>query len=113
MMIFTALADPTRFRIVEMLALNGRMPASQISQKFTTSAPAISQHLKVLKEAHLVSVEINAQQRIYRLNPEGIAEIEHWIAKLRQIWERKFDALDAHLKQELKKTQTSSKERKK
>jgi DNA-binding transcriptional ArsR family regulator len=104
MMTFAALADPTRFHIVEILAEGGRMPVSQINKRFKISAPAISQHLKVLKEAKLVRVEINAQQRIYMLNPDGIAEIEHWLTKMRRMWESRFDALDALLKAEDAKT---------
>src|SRR5688572_15259558 len=100
MMTFAALADPTRFHIVEMLAESGRMPVSQISKHFTISPPAISQHLKILKEAKLVRVEINAQQRIYTLNPDGIAEIENWLTNMRRMWEKRFDALDALLLEE-------------
>lgn len=99
-MTFAALADPTRFHIVEMLAAHGRMPVGQISKQFNISPPAVSQHLKVLKEAKLVRVEVNAQQRIYMLNPEGITEIEDWIGKMRRMWEKRFDALDALLKEE-------------
>ncbi|MCD6034865.1 MAG: Bacterial regulatory protein ArsR family [Rickettsiales bacterium] len=100
MMTFAALADPTRFHIVEMLAANGRMPVSQIGKQFTISPPAVSQHLKVLKAARLVHVEVSAQQRIYMLNPDGIAEIEQWITKMRRMWEARFDALDALLLEE-------------
>jgi DNA-binding transcriptional ArsR family regulator len=103
MMTFAALADPTRFHIVEMLAESGRMPVGQINKQFKISPPAISQHLKVLKEAKLVRVEINAQQRIYMLNPDGIAEIEQWLTKMRRMWEARFDALDALLKEEATK----------
>jgi DNA-binding transcriptional ArsR family regulator len=104
MMTFSALADPTRFRIVEMLATHGRMPASQISKRFSVSAPAISQHLKVLKEAKLVSVEAQAQQRIYMLNPEGISETEQWLNHMRCLWEERFDRLEELLESEMKKT---------
>lgn len=104
MMTFAALADPTRFHIVEMLAMHGRMGVGQINKEFKVSAPAISQHLKVLKEAKLVKVEINAQQRIYMLNPDGIAEIDDWLTKMRRMWEARFDALEATLKEEDAKT---------
>ena len=107
MIIFSALAEPTRFHIVEMLAEHGRMPVSQINKEFKISAPAISQHLKVLKEAKLVRVEIKAQQRIYMLNPDGIAEIEHWLTKMQRMWEERLDALDALLKEENVKTTKS------
>ena len=104
MITFAALADPTRFHIIEMLAQRGRLPVREISRQFSISAPAISQHLKVLKEANLVCVEVQAQQRIYSLNPQGISDIEGWVSKMRQMWEKRFDALDDLLKEEVKKS---------
>ena len=101
MIAFSALADPTRLHIVELLALNGRLPAKQISKHFTASPPAISQHLKVLKQANLVQVEVNGQQRIYSLNPQGITEIEQWISKMRDLWEHRFNTLEQLLIAEL------------
>ena len=101
---FTALADPTRLRIVEMLAASGQLPVSDISKKFDISAPAISQHLKVLREAKLVEVEIKAQQRIYTLNPSGMSEAERWIGKIRKMWESRLDRLDQFLLEEVKKS---------
>ena len=112
MLAFTALSDPTRFQIIEMLAKNGHMPVSQIGQCFNISPPAISQHLKVLKSANLVQVEVKAQQRIYSLNPEGISQIEDWVSKMKQVWEARFDALDALLKEEVEKTNDVKKDRK-
>ncbi|MFO0775510.1 MAG: metalloregulator ArsR/SmtB family transcription factor [Nitrospiraceae bacterium] len=104
MLAFFALADPTRFHIVEMLAAHGRMPVFEIGKHFSVSPPAISQHLKVLKQANLVRVEVSAQQRIYSLNPDGIAEVEHWLLKTRRLWEARFDALDALLTEEVTKS---------
>ena len=100
MLAFSALADPTRLRIVEMLGNDGQLPANQISKRFFISPPAISQHLKVLREANLIHMEIKAQQRLYSLNPEGISEIEHWVSRMKRMWEESFDALDAVLKEE-------------
>lgn len=104
MMTFAALADPTRFRIIELLAEHGKLPVSDIKKEFKISPPAVSQHLKVLKDANLVCVEVNAQQRIYRLNPAGINEIEHWTTKMRRMWEMRFDALEAMLLEEQAKS---------
>ena len=70
---FHALAEPTRRQIVEMLAREGSMTAGDIQARFSVSAPAISQHLKVLREAGVVQVEKRAQQRIYRINPESVS----------------------------------------
>lgn len=92
--IFTALADPTRRHIIEILANKGRLTASDISDKFHVSPPAISQHLKVLREAKLVDMEKRGQQRIYSINPLSIEEISRWIEKLKKRWEEKFSRLD-------------------
>jgi DNA-binding transcriptional ArsR family regulator len=71
MQVLNAIADPTRQRIVEMLAAR-ELSAGHIAGKFDMSAPAISQHLKVLREAKLVRVRADAQRRIYALDPEGL-----------------------------------------
>ena len=97
---FTALADPTRRAILELLARRGELPAGDIAAQFAMSAPAVSQHLKVLREAGLVRVERRAQQRIYRLNPEAMRDVEEWAGRLRRVWERRLDALDAFLRSE-------------
>ena len=91
---FTALAEPTRRSILEMLAANGNMPATAIYKRFKASPPAISQHLKVLREAKLVSVEKRAQQRIYYVNPEPMKELEKWIKQFAHRTEKQFQKLD-------------------
>src|SRR6185295_3951194 len=91
---FTALAEPTRRSILEMLAANGNMPATAIYKRFKASPPAISQHLKVLREAKLVTVEKKAQQRIYYVNPEPMKELEKWIKQFAQRTEKQFQKLD-------------------
>ena len=96
---FTALADPTRREIVELLAESGELAASEISQQFEMTAPAISQHLKVLRESHILRMKKQAQKRIYSINPEGIQEMETWIINLRALWEERFDRLDAYLEE--------------
>ena len=101
---FDALAEPTRRQIVEMLAREGAMTAGDIQARFEVSAPAISQHLKVLREAGLVQVEKRAQQRIYRINPESMLELEAWAKRVRELWTGRFDALDALLRVEQSKS---------
>jgi DNA-binding transcriptional ArsR family regulator len=78
----TALADPTRQRIVEMLAA-GAMSSGDIARRFQISAPAISQHLKTLRDAKLVRVRPQAQKRFYELDPEGVTALADWIAQIR------------------------------
>jgi DNA-binding transcriptional ArsR family regulator len=93
---FTALADPTRRRIVEMLA-EGALSAGEIGQRFTVSAPAISQHLKTLREAGLVRVTVAGQRRIYTLDPEGLEAFDQWVRRVRAFWPDKLAALEAAL----------------
>lgn len=100
---FSALADPTRRHIIEMISLRGQLSASDISSNFKISPPAISQHLKILREAKLVDMEKRAQQRMYTINPLSIEKISQWIDKLRQMWEDKFDRLDILLEREKQK----------
>ena len=97
---FHALADPNRRQIMEMLAREGELSATEIHSRFLVSAPAVSQHLKVLREAGLVHMEKRAQQRIYRVAPEAMREVEDWASAIRNQWARRFDALDALLKEE-------------
>ena len=92
---FDALAEPTRRKIIEMLASEGELSATDICEKFSVSPSAISQHLKVLREANLVRVVKRAQQRIYQLNPEAVMELENWARHLTELWSQRLDALDA------------------
>ncbi len=96
---FAALAEPNRRRILELIAANGEMASTDISIEFDISAPAVSQHLKVLREAKLVQMEKRAQQRIYRINPEGVDEMWEWLNNMRQYWNEHFDALDKLLQE--------------
>ena len=101
MIALTALADPTRQRIVEMLA-SGALSSGEIAGRFELSPPAISQHLKTLKAAKLVTVQVEAQKRIYSLNPEGVAEVAEWVDRIRAFWNPRLDALEAALKKDSK-----------
>jgi DNA-binding transcriptional ArsR family regulator len=100
---FVALADPTRRNILEMLAGSGALPATAIYEHFSISPQAVSQHLKVLREAHLVVMEKHAQQRLYRLNPEALSAFEEWVQKTQRMYEERFAALDAVLEREKQK----------
>ena len=96
---FNALGDPTRQRIVEILA-GGALRAGEIASRFDVSPPAISQHLKALRKANLVRVRRDAQRRIYELNPEGVGELADWIARIRGFWPQKLDALESAIKKD-------------
>jgi DNA-binding transcriptional ArsR family regulator len=101
---FHALAVPTRRSILELLARYGELTVADICEKFPISPPAISQHLKVLREARLVQMQKRAQQRIYQINPEAMLELEQWARHVTQMWDQRFDALDEVLQAEKQRT---------
>src|SRR5712691_3029567 len=100
---FVALADPTRRTILELLATRGELSATAIYEQFPVSPQAISQHLKVLREANLVEMEKRAQKHLYRLNPQTLSQFEAWVQHMRQRWEERFEALDQVLEREKQK----------
>ena len=95
----SALADPTRQRIVEMLAA-GALTSGEIAGRFDLSPPAISQHLKTLKAAKLVTVRADKQKRIYALDLAGMSEISEWVERIMAFWTPRLDALEATLKKD-------------
>lgn len=99
MLSLEAIADPTRRRIVEMLA-QGEHTVGEIVAEFQMTAPAISQHLKVLREAGLVQSRVEGQSRIQTLNPAGLDEISTWLERTRQFWSQRLDALEQALRAE-------------
>lgn len=94
-----AIADPTRRRIVELLAAKERT-AGELVAEFDLSAPAISQHLNVLREAGLVTTRADGQSRIQALNPDGLDDLEAWLRKTRSIWSGRLEALERELRAE-------------
>lgn len=98
--LFHALSDPTRRQIVQILSNEGRQSATMIYDRFEVSHPAISQHLSILHEAHVVNVEKKAKYRIYSVNQEAILEIENWTTSVKRMLEENFRALDEILKSE-------------
>jgi DNA-binding transcriptional ArsR family regulator len=91
-----ALADPTRQRIVELLAA-GALSSGDIAARFKLSPPAISQHLKTLKAARLVTVKAEKQKRIYALDRQGVDDVAAWIEGVRAFWNPRLDALETAL----------------
>lgn len=92
-----AIADPTRRRIVELLATRDRT-AGELVEEFDLSAPAISQHLNVLRQAGLVTTRAEGQTRIQSLNPAGLDDIGAWLDRTRNFWSKRLDALERELK---------------
>jgi DNA-binding transcriptional ArsR family regulator len=107
---FSALAEPTRRSILEFLGTRKELSATQIydyiNKQTPVTPPAISQHLKILRESKLVDVEKRAQQRIYTLNPGGLMELNSWIRKMTQFWDERYEALDKVLEVEKKKSRS-------
>jgi len=90
---FAALADPTRRAIVEMLA-RAPLTSGEIASRFTSSPSAVSQHLRVLRDARLVRVRAAGQQRIYELDADGLAEIEEWLDGIGPAWHKRLEAIE-------------------
>ena len=111
--IFTALAEPTRRNILEMLSARGGLSATDIYRNFKSSPPAISQHLKVLKQADLVRVEKRKQQRIYYVSPDPLKELEKWIRQFASNMDEKYQALDKVLEIEKQRLASTEKKEKK
>jgi DNA-binding transcriptional ArsR family regulator len=95
--VFSAIADPTRREMLDLLS-EGPLPAGEIVSHFSQlTQPGVSRHLRVLREANLVNVTVNAQQRIYTLKPQGLRELHDWISRYQEFWTGKMDALEHHL----------------
>ena len=88
-----ALAEPNRFRIVELLR-TGPRPVNDIARRLRLAQPQVSKHLRALREAGLVEVHPRAQQRHYQLQPRALQELHEWLERYRLLWEARFDAMD-------------------
>lgn len=90
------LAEPRRRQILDLLRAAER-PVGELVQQLALSQPAVSKHLKVLREAGLVEVRQDAQRRWYRLRPDPLAEVDAWLAPYRQMWTDSLGALERRL----------------
>jgi DNA-binding transcriptional ArsR family regulator len=97
---FSVLAEPHRRRVVEILARRGQLSASQICDEFDVTPQAISQHLRVLREANVIQMEKRAQRRLYAFNPQSVNQIQTWAAAMARTWNSRLDRLDRALKEE-------------
>lgn len=93
---FALLADPTRRRLLDELR-KGERSVSALVKRLKLKQPAISKHLRALRQGGLASVRVDAQRRIYRLNPEGLREIDEWLEPYRVFWEERLDAMERTL----------------
>jgi DNA-binding transcriptional ArsR family regulator len=93
---FEALTDATRRRIVEELA-SADQTAGELAALFDISRPGVSRHLRILREAGLVSCQADAQRRVYSLAPEPLAEIDEWLGRYRKFWTHRLNALHTEI----------------
>ncbi|MEV6300349.1 metalloregulator ArsR/SmtB family transcription factor [Actinoplanes sp. NPDC051861] len=97
--VLEVLAEPTRRRITDVLR-TGEASVGDLVDALGMSQPAVSKHLRVLREAGVVSARVRAQQRIYRLEAAPFRELDRWLAPYRRLWEHHLDALERHLEEE-------------
>lgn len=93
---FDALSEPMRRRILELLR-DGDRGVGELVERLGLSQPGVSKHLRVLREAGLVSVRPDGRRRWYGLRPEPLAELDAWLAPYRELWDGRLDALERHL----------------
>ena len=93
---FDALSEPMRRRILELLR-DGERGVGELVERLGLSQPGVSKHLRVLREAGLVSVRPDGRRRWYGLRPEPLAELDAWLAPYREFWDGRLDALERHL----------------
>lgn len=111
MELFDVLGEPVRRRVLERLASGGELSAGAlvalVGEEFGISQPAVSQHLRVLREAGLVEVRPDGPRRIYALRPEQLVAAEGWLAGLRQFWAQRLDSLETELARGRRERRTS------
>jgi DNA-binding transcriptional ArsR family regulator len=90
------IAERSRRQILDEL-LNGEQPVNALVERLPMTQPAVSKHLRVLRDAGLVSVRPDGQKRIYRLRPEPLIELDQWLQPYRQLWRTSLDRLERHL----------------
>ena len=100
---FAALADPTRRRILERLSGQGESRVTALARPFRMSLPAISRHLRVLENAHLIRRQRQGREHLIRANADGLKDARKWITRFAAGWDFSFDTLDELLKVERRK----------
>ena len=93
---FDVIAEPSRRRILDLLREQER-PVGELVQALAVSQPTVSKHLRVLRDAGLVAVRVDAQRRLYRVRPEPLQTIDEWLAPYREMWSERLDDLERHL----------------
>jgi DNA-binding transcriptional ArsR family regulator len=93
---FEVLSEPTRRRILDLLRAQER-PVGDLVEVIGMSQPAVSKHLRVLRQAGLVEFRTDAQRRVYRVRPEPLLDVDRWLAPYRELWATRLVALEGHL----------------
>jgi DNA-binding transcriptional ArsR family regulator len=96
--IFQAIADPTRRRILDLLS-GGELALTELARQFPVTLSAVSQHMRVPREAGLVTVRQAGRDRLYRLNPEPLQGVSDWVGRYERFWRKKLDALGEELEE--------------
>lgn len=96
--VFEVVAEPNRRRILDLLNASER-PVGELVDRLGLSQPAVSKHLRVLRQAGLVATRIDAQRRLYSVRPEPLREIDDWLTPYRQMWTARLDNLERHLEE--------------
>lgn len=109
---FTILAEPNRRAILSLL-LESECSVGELEEELGLSQPAVSKHLRVLREAGLVESRVEAQRRLYSLKPEPLQEVDDWLVPFRRYWSKHVDALEQHLDRLEKQQSAPAKGRKK
>jgi DNA-binding transcriptional ArsR family regulator len=97
--IFQAVADPTRREIIGLL-IDRSLPVNEVADRFDISRPAISKHLKILKECGVLTVRREGRKHYCKTNPDKLKDIAQWVNQYRAFWNRKLDTLETLLKEE-------------
>jgi DNA-binding transcriptional ArsR family regulator len=93
---FQVLAEPSRQAILDLLR-DGERPVGELVDQLRLSQPAVSKHLRVLRDAGMVQARVDAQRRLYRIRPEPLAELDAWLATYRRLWTTHLNRLEEHL----------------
>lgn len=94
--VFDVIVEPNRRAILTLLAASERS-VGEIERHLQMSQPKVSKHLKVLRDAGLVQTRVDAQRRLYRIEPDPLHEVEAWLEPIRKLWAPHIDALERHL----------------
>jgi DNA-binding transcriptional ArsR family regulator len=95
--VFAAVAEPTRRAVLDLLAEQERSAGELVAAFPALTQPAVSRHLRILRESQLVAVRPDGQRRVYSLRPAALAELDRWLDRYRRFWSARLDALEAHL----------------